>query len=64
MADDQRLRELLRKREDEVLSEVETTELEELLARRDAEHGDPTARADRVDPETPGPGDSEGSPPP
>lgn len=64
MADERRLRELLRKREDEVLSEVETAELEKLLARRDLEGRDPTTRADRADPGAPGPGDSEGAPPP
>ena len=63
MDDEQRLRELLRKREDEVLSEVETTELETLLARRDLDDPDPTTAADRVDPDVPGPGDSEGASP-
>lgn len=63
MGDEQRLRDLLRKREEEVLSEVETTELERLLARRDREGRDPTTSADRVDPAAPGPGDSEGAPP-
>lgn len=62
--DEKRLRELLRKREDEVLSDVETTELEELLARRDRLDPDPTTRADRADPDAPGPGDSEGATPP
>ncbi|HUG88769.1 MAG TPA: hypothetical protein VMP42_08375 [Actinomycetota bacterium] len=64
MSDEQRLRELLRKREDEVLSEAETAELEEILALREPPDLDPTTAADRVDPEAPGPGDSEGAPPP
>lgn len=63
MGDERRLRELLDKREDELLSEAETAELEELLARRDTPDPDPTTAADRVDPEAPGPGDSEGAPP-
>ncbi|HEX6262013.1 MAG TPA: hypothetical protein VF097_04110 [Actinomycetota bacterium] len=62
--DERRLRELLKKREDEVLSEAETTELEELLAGGGAPEGGPTTRADRAAPEAPGPGDSEGAPPP